>query len=474
MVSATAPQSPQARWSRVAIDSRKVSGGELFVALPGERVDGHDYVRQAAERGAAAVLVHRDLDALPKTPLIRVDDTYASLHELTRAVRAETPQHLVGITGSAGKTTTKELIAAVLASRFRVAKSPGNLNNLYGFPLALLGIDDDTDWMVAEMGMSTPGELRGVSLLGRPDIAVFTNVRAVHLVNFRSVADIAEAKSELLAGLSPEGLVVANADDPEVMRIARRHVEANPGVQLLTYGVQSEDADVRGSDVTAISESGRAEDLQRLGSRFRLQAPALGVDSEVLELGVHGLYNVENALAAITIGLHLGVPLHGIRRVLHDFRAAAMRGEVHDLPSGAVLVDDSYNSNPDAAERALESARRLPGRRYIAILGDMLELGPQESAFHRRVGEAAGKLGFEVLAVGPLSADLADAAAAVGSRTHHFSEAQALVTWLGNPLHLGLHVGDVVLAKASRGTGLDIVVRALLERDASDAESEVA
>lgn len=458
-------QATQASWNRIAIDSRKITGGELFVALPGERVDGHDYVEQAAERGAAAVLVHRDLDAPVGTSLIRVDDTFASLHELTRAVRAETPKHLVGITGSAGKTTTKELIAAVLHSKFRVAKSPGNFNNLYGFPLALLGIDDDTDWMVAEMGMSTPGELRGVSLLGRPDVAVFTNVRAVHLVNFNSVRGIAEAKSELMAGLSPDGLIVANADDPEVMRIARRHVEAHPGVQLLTYGVKSDDAEVRASDLAPLDDLSR----NTFGNRFRLHALGFGVEGEDLELGVHGLYNVENALAAISVGLSLGVSVGEIRRALSNVRAATMRGEVHRLPSGAILVDDSYNSNPDAAEKALDSARKLPGTRYVAVLGDMLELGPEEAAFHVRVGKAAGRLGFEVVAVGPLSEFLESAAADEGADTIHFDDASSCADWLTR--HNSFGAGTVVLIKASRGTGLDVVVRALLGQTEETVET---
>lgn len=442
-----------ARWRRIAIDSRKIEGGELFVALPGERVDGHDYVETAAERGAAAVLVHRDLGDMPNgAAVIRVPDTYAALHDLTRAVRAETPRNLVSITGSAGKTTTKELIAAVLGRSYRVAKSPGNFNNLYGFPLSLLGIDDDTEWMVAEMGMSTPGELRGVSLLGRPDVAVFTNVRAVHLVNFASVRDIAEAKSELLAGLAPDGVIVANADDSEVMRIARRHAEAHPDVTLLTYGVHADVCDVRGCD-PAPTESG-------IGSRFRLHAPRFGVHEEAMTLGIHGLYNVENALAAVACGLHLEVPLDEIRAALAAVRAAAMRGEVHRLASGGMLVDDSYNSNPDAAERALDSARLLPGSRHVAILGDMLELGLREAEFHARLGRTAADLGFEVIAVGPLSKHLESAAADAGAETIHFDDAAACATWAGE--HLTLGEGDVVLVKASRGTGLDLVVRVLL------------
>ncbi|MEO1087488.1 MAG: UDP-N-acetylmuramoyl-tripeptide--D-alanyl-D-alanine ligase, partial [Acidobacteriota bacterium] len=190
------------RFRGAAIDSRRTAAGELFFALPGARTDGHAHALAALENGATGVVVHQDVAGEEDAPgaWIRVEDTFQALHALTRAVRGELPEHLVAITGSAGKTTTKELLAVMLERGFRVARSPGNFNNTYGFPIALLGIPDDTQWMVAEMGMSTPGELAQVSHLGRPDIAVFTNVRPVHLENFRSLEAIAEAKSELLAG----------------------------------------------------------------------------------------------------------------------------------------------------------------------------------------------------------------------------------------------------------------------------------
>ena len=227
------PAAAAAFFAGAAIDSRRVRGGELFFALPGARTDGHRYVAAALAAGAGAAVVERPAEPAPppSAALVRVADTFAALHALTRAVRATVPERLAAITGSAGKTTTKELLAAMLARRFRVAKSPGNLNNLYGFPLALLGIPDDSEWMVAEMGMSEPGELARISRLGRPDVAVFTNVRPVHLEFFGTLQAIAAAKAELLAGLAGGdggegsdggGLVVANADDPQVAAIAHR------------------------------------------------------------------------------------------------------------------------------------------------------------------------------------------------------------------------------------------------------------
>ena len=193
------------RMNGIELDTRRLSPGQLFFALVGESSDGHRYLEDAARRGASAAVVHRDdLPQVEGLTLVRVDDTYRALHDLTRHVRRQVPEHLVAITGSAGKTSTKELLALLLARRFRVAKSEGNFNNLYGFPLSLLNIPDDTEWMVAEMGMSESGELGKVSRLGRPDVAVYTNVRPVHLEFFGSLEAIARAKAELLEGLAPE------------------------------------------------------------------------------------------------------------------------------------------------------------------------------------------------------------------------------------------------------------------------------
>jgi UDP-N-acetylmuramoyl-tripeptide--D-alanyl-D-alanine ligase len=433
---------PGAVWQGAELDSRKVRGGELFFALRGAATDGHRFVPQALAAGARAAVIEREIDlaALPAgATLVRVDDAYRGLHALTRAIRLQTPKHVVGITGSTGKTTTKDLLAAALARRFRSAKSPGNLNNLYGFPLALLSVPDDSEWMVAEMGMSTPGELRGVSLLGRPEAAVFTNIRPVHLEFFGSVRTIAEAKAELLAGLAPDGFIVANADDPEVARIAARD-----GRRVVWYARQGE------GEVTArqleISPGGRP------GSRFRLRA---GPDEIDVWLPLHGAYNVDNALAAAACGWRLGVPLAEIAAAFAGVAPAAMRGVVHALAGGGTLIDDAYNSNPFALEQALAAAASLPGARRWAVLGDMLELGPDAPRFHREAGERAAALGFApVAAVGPLARELAAGAGAAGRA---FADSAAAAEWARGELRRG----DLVLVKGSRGIKLERVVEAL-------------
>lgn len=436
------------RWSGAALDSRRVEGRELFFALAGEHTDGHQFVPQALERGAAAAVVRHDFEATkPKERLIHVTDPYAALHDLTRAIRRTVPRRLVAITGSAGKTTTKEMLAAMLARKYQVARNPGNLNNLYGFPIALLGIPDDTDWMVAEMGMSEAGELGQVSRLGRPDAVILLNVRPVHLEFFGTLAAIAEAKAEILEGLVPEGLVVGNADDVEVRRVLERS-----GRRVVWFG-RGPEADIRAVEVAASPDG--------IGSRFVLVA---GNVRQPIELPLHGSFNVDNCLAAAACALELGVSVREIAAAVATLRPAAMRGEIHRLGSGATVINDAYNSNPEALELALESAAKLPGRRHWAVLGDMLELGERGPDFHREAGVRAVELGFSpLIGVGPLSRQLVDAAAAQGAEVEWFENADAASAGI----RARVRGGDVILVKGSRGIGLDRLVTALRAEEPS-------
>ncbi len=435
---------PDAVWRGAALDSRAVSGGELFFALPGDRTDGHRFVDQAFEQGAAAAVIHQDLAIPHGRTAIRVGDTYAALHRLTETARRRAPRRLVAVTGSVGKTTTKELLAAMLGRRFRVARNPGNLNNLLGFPIALLGIPEDTEWMVAEMAMSTPGELAAVSLLGRPDVALLTNVRPVHLEFFGTLRAIADAKAEILQGLSSDGLLVANRDDREVVRIAARY-----SGRVVWFGMR-EAADYTATEVEAI-EGGR-------GSQFVLRAP--GDEVGRLELSLHGLYNVENCLAAAACAHALGVPLPELAAGAVEVETPEMRGIVHRLAGEVVVIDDSYNSNPVALRAALESARSFPARRRWAVLGDMLELGAESSRFHIEAGRAAAQLGFSpVVGVGQLARGLVEGAQDQGAEVRWYPDAGAAAAALGGVIS----TGDVVLVKGSRGVALEAVVRVLID-----------
>lgn len=463
-------------WSGAALDSRKVEGGELFFALAGERTDGHRFVADALGRGAAAAVVERPVEG-PRTPdsgtdgpaLVRVNDTYEGLHALVRALRRELPRILVGITGSVGKTTTKEATAAVLSERFRTARNPGNLNNLYGFPLAFLGIPDDTEVMVAELGMSLPGELGRVSSLARPDGVVLTNVRPAHLENFPDVSAIAEAKAEIFQGLpgGARAFVAANRDDPEVVRVTERWAASDRGGRVIWFGLEAGALEVRGRDVRpAVLADGRT------GVAFTLEIAGERAD---IELPLHGRYNVYNALAAAAVGHALGLEVDAIARGLGRVRPAAHRGAVHRLVvSGGdgepiTLVDDSYNSNPEALARALESAAELAGdSRRVAILGDMLELGPETPRFHRAAGRRAAELGFApVVGVGPLAAELVAGAREAGATALHLEEAGAAADWAAE----SLRPGDLLLIKGSRGIGLDRVVERLLALEDDRAPS---
>jgi len=453
---------PAGIWNGAAIDSRAVKGGEVFFALAGTQTDGHRFVGDALARGAAAAVVAETPDPLPPTgAVLLVPDTQEALHALARSVRRRLPERLAGITGSAGKTTTKELLAALLGACFRVARNPGNFNNLIGFPLSLLNVPEGSEWMVAEMGMSTPGELHQLSLLGRPDVALFTVVRPVHLEFFGTLQAIAEAKAELLAGLAPDGLVVANADDPEVVRIVRRHQQGSPGVRTVWYGIH-QPADVRARDL-APAPAGE------VGSRFVLEAGGASVD---IALPLHGLYNVENFLAAAACAHALGLSLAEIAGAVAGVRPAAGRGVVHRLAGGLTVIDDSYNSNPDAAAKALAGAAALAGaERRWTVLGDMLELGPEGPRFHRELGEEAARLGFApVVGVGELSRELVAGAESRGAEAAWFPDAAAAADWARGTAR----PGDLVLVKGSRGVHLEAVVRGLLAAATPEQPGESA
>lgn len=434
-------------WAGVRIDSRAVGPGDLFFALAGERVDGHDFVAAALEGGAAGAVVkhppHGSAEAHAGAGIV-VDDTFSALHALTARVRDEKPEHLVAVTGSAGKTTTKELLGRMLAKRFRTAVSPGNLNNLYGFPLALLNIAEDSEWMVAEMGMSTPGELGGVSRMGRPEIAIFTNIGEAHLEQLGSLEAVVEAKAELLEGLVAGGTVVANADDPWVLEIARRH--SVTGGRVLHYGEDVDEAEGNVRIGKPRAEVG--------GTRFSLSTISGSVD---IDLRLHGLYNAWNFAAAATVAVFLGVPLAAIAEVGLEVETPPMRGRVVDLGE-ATLIDDCYNSNPRAFRAALASAAELPGRRRWVVAGSMLELGGASRELHRQAGRDAAEFGFEpVIGVGEEARVLVEAVAHAGLETEWYEDAEAAAGVVAERLRSG----DVVLVKGSRGVGLEVVVGAL-------------
>jgi UDP-N-acetylmuramoyl-tripeptide--D-alanyl-D-alanine ligase len=425
-----------ARVSGVAIDSRAVRPGELFVALRGARSDGHEFVGQAAAAGAPVVLVAHPVES-PVAQIV-VADTLVALQTIATRERANADYRLAAITGSIGKTTTKEIAVAFLATSFRVGLTRGNRNSETGFPVEVCNQPADIEWMVAELGMSHAGELDRLGAIAQPDAALYTVVAPVHLEFFRDIDAIAEAKAELIRHLRPQGTLVLNAADPRVASFGRRF-----SGRTLRYGV------VGASDLWMETY----EERGLLGSRFGLRGPLGAIETDCPLAGRH---QAENVLAAATLALALGVPDSDLAAAVSTLRPAPRRGEVHVLSDGITVVDDSYNSSPEAARVLLALLAATPGRR-VAVLGEMLELGPASVTFHREVGrQAAGSADVVVAVGGTPAAELARAAN--GTEVHFAATAvEALDT-----VRTLIRPGDVVLVKGSRGIGLDLVVDGLL------------
>ena len=419
----------------VAIDSRQVRAGNLFVALPGARVDGHDFVAAAAAAGAAAALVTH---AVPvELPQIVVPDALRGLQRLAAGERAAAPYRLAAVTGSIGKTTTKEFLAALLATTFGVGLTAGNRNSESGFPVELCNQPAGIEWMVAELGMSHAGELDRLGALARPDALLYTVIAPVHLEFFPDIEAIAEAKAELIPHLRRDGLLVLNAADARVAALAARF----PGDEVRYGAPHAADLWIDGWHPAGL-----------LGARFTLAGRLGPVE---VDWRLAGRHQADNLLAAATLALAVGVPAAAVGPAAAAMRPAPRRGEIHALPGGITVVDDSYNSSPEAARALLELLAGTPGRR-VAVLGEMLELGPTAAALHREVGRRAAAAADLLVAVGgPPAAELANAA--VGTEAHHVPDVAAALELL----RPRLRPGDVVLVKGSRGIHLDAVVDAL-------------
>ena len=434
------------RAAGVSIDSRSLRPGDLFVAIRGARFDGHRFVADALGAGAAGALVS-DAAALgtPSGPGIVVDDTLRALQALARRVRRDSGARVVAVTGSVGKTTTKELTAALLETRYRVFRNRGNLNNHVGLPLSLLELRIRPEVAVVELGMSGPGEIRRLVEIAEPDVRVWTNVGEAHAEFFPSIEAIADAKAEILTGASRDAVVVANAADHRVMR----RVAGFPG-RVVTFGV----------GVAADVSADGVEDLGLDGVRARLRTP---VGAAAVRTRLLGRGNLANVLAAVGVALHFDVPLAAAVERAAAVEAPPHRGRIHKLAGGVVVIDDSYNSSPPAVEAALASLARTgrAGRR-VAVLGEMLELGARAEDLHRAAGRAAAAAGAGLLltvggaparALGAAAVEAgAPAAGVLHCETSEEAAARAAAL-VGD--------GDVVLVKGSRGVRTDRVVTRL-------------
>jgi UDP-N-acetylmuramoyl-tripeptide--D-alanyl-D-alanine ligase len=418
-----------------SIDSRTVRPGDLFFAIRGERLNGHDYVEAALSAGAvAAVIEKKEISRFAEhAKLVVVEDTTTALQALGAGVRRIWGKPLIAITGSAGKTTTKEATAHVLGSRWRVLKSEGNLNNQFGLPLQLLRLDSDHDLAVVELGMSHAGEIAALTSLAQPNVGVVTMVAPVHLEFFDSIAGIARAKYELIAGLQPGSTAVLNADDDYVSQFGRDFRGA-----VLTFGIRKP-ADVRAEAI----ESRGAE-----GTRFTLNAAGERVSVLLPLVGEHNIYN---ALAAAAVAANRGMALPEIATALQSLRPADKRGEVMEV-GGATVLNDCYNSNPKALKAMIDALASMPAKRRIVVAGEMLELGPAGEELHRECGRHMGekKIDF-ALGVRGLAGYIVESASAEGVRAEFFETPEQAGEWLASEVK----PGDAVLLKASRGVRLE-------------------
>ncbi len=451
---------PLARVSGVSIDSRTIRAGELFIAIHGPSHDGHDHVASALERGAIAAMVAEA--QLPRYAgqiggrCIPVADTFEALKQLARAVRESWGGKIVGVTGSVGKTTTKEILAALLGAKLRVLKSEGNLNNEYGLPLTLFRLNETHQAAVLEMGMSRRGELARLAAIARPDVGVVTRVSPAHLKFFASVDEIALAKRELIEGLNGRtSTAVLNADDP---RVAAFGVFA-PG-RVLTYGIEKQ-AFFMAQDI---------EDRGALGAAFDYVSPEGRVR---LELNVPGRHAIGNALAALAAASVWNIGAAEAQNVFRALRAPAMRGELLRFSNGAALINDSYNSSPAALQAMTELLAATPNfRRRILAAGEMRELGTASPELHRAAGQIAAKTGKIdwIIGVAGDAAQIVEGAVAAGlprAHTKFFATPQEAAEFLAD----FIMTGDLLLVKGSRGVKMEQIVEKLIVRHAAASET---
>lgn len=450
---------PNQPFTGTEIDSRAVKAGQLFVAFRGERVDGHDYVDAAFAAGAAAALVSRPVERWPLVDLrqaaapdswpappycLLVEDTLVALQAIAANYRRQFNVRIIGITGSVGKTTTKELVQTVLARRFMTLKSVGNRNNELGLPLTLLNLRPSHQRVVLEMGMYARGEIRTLCEIARPDVGIVTNIGPVHLSRLGTMEAIVAAKQELVEALPTTGAAILNRDDDRVMSMA-----AHTPAPVLTYGLDDR-ADVWADNIQSMGLDGIYFDLHHRGTTLRINVPLIG------------RHSVHTALRAAAVGLVEGLTWDDIvtgLQTLHDqLRLVAVEG-----PDGSIVLDDTYNASPASVLAALNLLADLNGRR-VAVLGDMLELGTAENSSHRLVGRRARLVAQVLLAVGPRGRLIGEEALAAGmpsGRVHFAADAATAAQMIPDIIQ----PGDAILVKASRGLGLDQVVSALAQAD---------
>ncbi|MDK2820675.1 MAG: UDP-N-acetylmuramoyl-tripeptide--D-alanyl-D-alanine ligase [Clostridia bacterium] len=431
----------------VSTDSRNIKPGMLFIALKGERFDGHDFIADALKSGVVAVIAEYFPDNVKKTiegnqSLIKVKDTLFALQNLATYHRKKILQGpLVAVTGSSGKTSTKNLVASVLSTNFKVLKTTGNHNNEIGLPLTLLNLTPEHQVAVVEMAMRGPGQIAALAEIAEPNVGVITNIGTSHLELLGSINNIASAKGELLTSLPPEGVAILNGDDQWCRRLANKC-----GCRVLYYGVKNP-ADVSAKDIKYLDWE---------GTEFKVVFPD---EEEVkIKIPVLGLHNVYNSLAALTVGYHLGLKPKNMIKGFTEWPVEGMRQELKVGPKGSMVFNDAYNANPESMKAALKVLETLPGRK-IAVLGDMRELGHEAVNLHKELGRVVAKAGiYRLITVGKLAKKIATGAMEAGMSPKQIficfahREAAKYLKDLGK--------GDIVLFKGSRLIGMEKVLKA--------------
>ncbi|MDN3019889.1 UDP-N-acetylmuramoyl-tripeptide--D-alanyl-D-alanine ligase [Paenibacillus sp. BSR1-1] len=429
--------------SGVSIDSRKIGAGNLFVPFKGEHADGHKYVEDAIRKGAAAALWQSDVPNPPAhLPILIVEDCLEALQELARKYRRELAVKVVGITGSNGKTTTKDMTAGILSTQYKVQKTEGNYNNHIGLPLTVLGLDEDTEIAVLEMGMSGRGEIEFLTKLACPDAVVITNIGESHLLDLGSREGIAEAKLEILQGLQDGGIAVLHGDEPLLMERIQQY---KGNIQVQTFG-RTDENDFYPTEIIQMEQ----------GNRFTINAA-----NEWFELPVLGTHNILNALASMMIARYFSVPFEKINEGLKGIKLTNMRMELVEGSHGEKIINDAYNASPTSMLAAIELVANLQGyERKVLVLGDMLELGPEEEQYHYQIGErlSSEKIDF-LFTFGNLGRYIAKGASQkLGEdRVFAFTEKRELL----QELEQYVNEKTLVLVKASRGMRLEEIVTAL-------------
>lgn len=427
--------------TRISTDSRDVDGNTLFFAIKGERFDAHDFAKPAEENGAAALVCHKKVNV--SCPVIYVDDTKTALLKLSSYYRNNFPDLiLIGLTGSVGKTTTKEMTACVMEQKYKTLKTEGNFNNEIGMPKTLFRLEKDTECAVIEMGMSEFGEISALSNTAQPNGAIISNIGVSHIENLGSRDGIFKAKTEMLEGLEKGGPLVLNGDDDKLSTVQ------NSDFNVIFFGIENEKCDVRATDI-------KEQDLQ---TDFTVICKE---GKQSVTLPTVGIHNVYNALAAIAIGLCFGVSLESAAKGLRDYVPSGMRQRIKKI-GNITFIEDCYNASPDSQKAALNSLCTVAKGRKIAVLGDMLELGSYTETAHRTVGEYAAEKKIDLLyAFGESSKYMADSAKKFGLKNvFEFTEKESLA----NALLLELRDGDTVIFKASRGMRLEEVFNIIYEK----------